>query len=180
MTTNGGGLWTKESASGGGYLGTLNDIDSVDGVMAWAAGFGDRVMKRGNTPATADALPLPPSPVSNALEPPFYVDLWSRSLEPRQQIIVTMTPPAGESFETCLWPPGTQEVADTSAAVAKSRTFDKIKRFKYIVPQGRAARTTSSSGTRTRASRTAATPSRSTCSRRQRTSRRPPRRSPST
>ncbi len=136
MTTNGGGLWTKEFASGNGYLGTLNDVDSVDGVRAWAAGFGDRVMQRGNTPTTADALPLPPSPVYNALEPPFYVDLWSCDLKPRQQIIVTMTPPAGESFETCLWPPGTQEVADTSAAVAMSRTFDDTKRFKYIVPEG--------------------------------------------
>jgi photosystem II stability/assembly factor-like uncharacterized protein len=137
VTTNGGGLWTRESVSSGSYLGILNDVDSVDGVLAWAAGYNDRVMKRGNTPTTADALPLPPSPVSNVLEPPFYVDLWSRYLDVRQQIIVTMIPPAGESFETCLWPPGTQEVADMSAAVAQSRTYDKIKRFKYIVPSGK-------------------------------------------
>jgi photosystem II stability/assembly factor-like uncharacterized protein len=137
VTTNGGGLWSKESSSSGSYLGILNDVDTVDGVLAWAAGYNDRVMKRGNTPTTADALPLPPSPVSNVLEPPFYVDLWSRHLNARQQIIVTMTPHAGESFETCLWPPGTVEVADTSAAVAQSRTFDTIKRFKYIVPAGK-------------------------------------------
>ena len=66
-----------------------------------------------------------------------------------------MTPPAGESFETCLWPPGTQEVADTSAAVAKSRTYDKIKRFKYIVPAGKGGTYYIEHGTRTPASRTA-------------------------
>lgn len=137
VTTNGGGLWTKEPAARGSSLGILNDIDSVDGVLAWAAGYSDRVMKRGNTPTTAEALSLPPSTVNDVLEAPFYVDLWSKYLEARQQIIVTMTPSAGESFETCLWPPGTVEVADTSTAVTESRTFDKIKRFKYIVPAGK-------------------------------------------
>ena len=134
VTTNGGGLWTKESMPSGGYLGILNEVDSVDGVMAWAAGFGDRVMRRGSTPTTADALPLPPSPVNDVLGSPFYVDLWNLTLNDRQQVIVTMTPAAGQSFETCLWPPGTQEVADTSAAVAASRSYDTTKRFKYVVP----------------------------------------------
>jgi photosystem II stability/assembly factor-like uncharacterized protein len=134
-TTNGGGLWTKESSPSNSYLGILTDVDSDDGVTAWASGFGDNLMRRGNTPTTADARPLPQSPVSGVLAPPFFVDLWSLALGARQQIIVTMTSGA-DSLETCLWPPGTQEVADTSAAVARSRTYDTVKRFKYVVPAG--------------------------------------------
>ena len=135
-TTNGGATWVVESDPNG-YNGILTDVDSVDGVTAWASGFGDRVMKRGGGTNPIDAaLPLPPSPVHDTLEAANYVDLWSLSLKAGQQIIVTMHPPDGEYFETCLWPPGTQDVSDTSAAVAQSRTYDDIKRFKYIVPAG--------------------------------------------
>ncbi len=134
VTTNGGGLWTIES-NPSTYTSILTDVDSVDGVTAWASGFGDVVMRRGNTPTTADALPLPQSPVSDVLEPPFFLDLWSLRLDGRQQVIVTMTAGA-DSLETCLWPPGTREVADPSTAVARSRTYDAVKRFKYIVPAG--------------------------------------------
>lgn len=59
VTTNGGGLWTKES-NPDAYNGILNDVDSVDGVTAWAAGFGDRLMTRGHDgtpPATTNDAP---------------------------------------------------------------------------------------------------------------------------
>ena len=56
VTTNGGGLWTVESDAST-YNGILTDIDSFDGVTAWASGFGDRVMIRGTdgaAPVTVD------------------------------------------------------------------------------------------------------------------------------
>lgn len=59
VTTNAGNTWTRE-ASPESYLGILNDVDSVDGVTAWAAGFGDRVMKRATDetpPVTTDDAP---------------------------------------------------------------------------------------------------------------------------
>lgn len=134
VTHNGGGLWTIESDTSR-YNGILTDVDSVDGVTAWASGFGDLVMRRGNAPTTADALPLPPSPVSDVLEPPFFLDLWSLRLSARQQVIATVTS-AADSLEACLWPPGTEGVGETSTAVARSQDSGTVKRFKYGVPAG--------------------------------------------
>ena len=55
--------------------------------VAWteiATGCGVTVMRRGTTPATADAVPLPP--VSGVLEPPYPAGDWSLRLEARRRI----------------------------------------------------------------------------------------------
>lgn len=133
-TGDGGATWVREDSDR--YDGDFTGVDAVDAGTAWASAFGDKVARRGATPTTADARPLPSSPVSGSLKAPFFVDLWSLHLDAGQQIIVTMTA-AADSLETCLWPPGTVEVGDTSGSVARSGTYDEVKRFKYVVPSGR-------------------------------------------
>jgi photosystem II stability/assembly factor-like uncharacterized protein len=133
-TENGGATWVREDSDR--YDGNFTGVDAVDATTAWASAFGDKVARRGGTPTTADARPLPSSPVSGDLAAPFFVDLWSLHLDAGQQLIVTMT--AGDdAVETCLWPPGTVEVGETSKAVARSSSYDDVKHFKYVVPSGR-------------------------------------------
>ncbi len=134
LTENGGATWVREDSDR--YDGDFTGVDAIDTTTAWASAFGDKVMRRGGTPTTADASPLPSSPVSGSLKAPFFVDLWSLHLDAGQQLIVTMTA-RDDALETCLWPPGTVDVGDPSAAVARSDSYEDVKRFKYVVPSGR-------------------------------------------
>jgi photosystem II stability/assembly factor-like uncharacterized protein len=75
VTLNGGGLWTKESSSTT-YNGILTDVDSVDGVTAWASGYGDRVMKRGAAVAPPKPVARSPKGVIGTRRPTFK---WARA-----------------------------------------------------------------------------------------------------
>ena len=134
FTEDGGSTWVREDSDR--YDGNFTGVDAVDAGAAWASAFGDKVVRRGRTPTTADARPLPASPVTGSLAAPFFVELWSLDLDAGQQLIVTMTA-RDDALQTCLWPPGTVEVGDVSAAVARSDAYAEVARFRYIVPAGR-------------------------------------------